>query len=289
MSSANKTENYNLSQFVDSDKPSWRGDYSGDMSKIDAGILEAKTAAVSAQNTANTAQTTASELSDAVDTAQSTADAAQSAANSAQQTADAALPKTTAEAQYLKQSVAAGTYETSVKHDADVSALRNDLLSKSQAASTYETQSSAQTAHTSLTNQVNAKANASDVYTKEQADDGRYIKFTDSPDLTGLVSPSSWCTILETRFKQVIGSSHKNGIIPIALDNPPAGTDYIALFPTNHADGKDFAKNFEYVPFTIAEDFKSAQLRTLRRSTGDWANDSQPIRLEVLVVYFKIN
>ena len=31
MSSVNKTVNYGLSQFGDADKPSWRGDYTGDM------------------------------------------------------------------------------------------------------------------------------------------------------------------------------------------------------------------------------------------------------------------
>ena len=156
MASTNKTENYNLSQFGDSDKPTWRGDYSGDMSKIDAGILEAKTAAVTAQNTANTAQSTSSELSDAVDAAQSTGDAAQATATAAQTTANAALPTTTAQAQYLTQANAAGTYETSTSHSADMTSLRNDLLSKTAAASTYETQTAVQTAHTSLTNQINA-------------------------------------------------------------------------------------------------------------------------------------
>lgn len=36
MSSTNKTTNYNLSQFVGSDKPAWLADYNQDMSKIDA-------------------------------------------------------------------------------------------------------------------------------------------------------------------------------------------------------------------------------------------------------------
>ena len=36
MTATNKTENYELSQFVGSDRPTWLGDYNGDMSKIDA-------------------------------------------------------------------------------------------------------------------------------------------------------------------------------------------------------------------------------------------------------------
>lgn len=36
MTAANHTNNYNLSQFVGTDRPTWLGDYNGDMSKIDA-------------------------------------------------------------------------------------------------------------------------------------------------------------------------------------------------------------------------------------------------------------
>ena len=36
MTATNHTENYNLSQFVGTDRPTWLGDYNSDMSKIDA-------------------------------------------------------------------------------------------------------------------------------------------------------------------------------------------------------------------------------------------------------------
>lgn len=36
MTATNHTENYNLSQFAGTDRPTWLGDYNGDMSKIDA-------------------------------------------------------------------------------------------------------------------------------------------------------------------------------------------------------------------------------------------------------------
>ena len=36
MAATNHTENYNLSQFVGTDRPTWLGDYNGDMSRIDA-------------------------------------------------------------------------------------------------------------------------------------------------------------------------------------------------------------------------------------------------------------
>lgn len=54
MSSTNKTTNYNLSQFIGSDKPAWLSDYNGDMSKIDAGINTAQTTATGADGKATT-------------------------------------------------------------------------------------------------------------------------------------------------------------------------------------------------------------------------------------------
>ena len=36
MTATNHTENYNLSQFTGTDRPTWLGDYNGDMTKIDA-------------------------------------------------------------------------------------------------------------------------------------------------------------------------------------------------------------------------------------------------------------
>lgn len=36
MTAANHTKNYNLSQFAGTDRPTWLGDYNGDMAKIDA-------------------------------------------------------------------------------------------------------------------------------------------------------------------------------------------------------------------------------------------------------------
>ena len=40
MSSTDKTEALGLSQFLDNDKPTWRGDYNGDMRKIDLRAAE---------------------------------------------------------------------------------------------------------------------------------------------------------------------------------------------------------------------------------------------------------
>ena len=40
MTATNHTENYNLSQFVGTDRPTWLGDYNGDMEKIDVQLKQ---------------------------------------------------------------------------------------------------------------------------------------------------------------------------------------------------------------------------------------------------------
>jgi hypothetical protein len=40
MTATNHTENYNLSQFVGTDRPTWLVDYNGDMTKIDAQLKQ---------------------------------------------------------------------------------------------------------------------------------------------------------------------------------------------------------------------------------------------------------
>ena len=59
MSSTNKTANFNLTQFLGSDVPSWLTDYNGDMAKIDAGMTANQTAAATAQATATGANSKA--------------------------------------------------------------------------------------------------------------------------------------------------------------------------------------------------------------------------------------
>lgn len=101
MSSTNKTTNYNLSQFLGSDKPAWLADYNQDMSKIDT-QMKANADGVTATdgkadaNTANIGEltylsTTAknnlvaaiNEVDSDVTTAQNTANSASSAASTA--------------------------------------------------------------------------------------------------------------------------------------------------------------------------------------------------------------
>lgn len=81
MASTNKTANYNLSQYIGSDKPTYLGDYNADMLAIDTGMATNKTKADNAVSVANAANQTAGN-------AQTTATQAQQTANSAKDTAD---------------------------------------------------------------------------------------------------------------------------------------------------------------------------------------------------------
>lgn len=69
MSSLNKTPHYNLSQFGDSpdDKPSWRGDYTADMSRIDEQMYRNATDVTTATAAANNANTAAGQAKTTAD------------------------------------------------------------------------------------------------------------------------------------------------------------------------------------------------------------------------------
>lgn len=67
MSSTKKTTNYQLSQYIGTDKPTYLGDYNSDMSKIDAAIKKAADAASTAASTAGSAQSKAEQASQDVE------------------------------------------------------------------------------------------------------------------------------------------------------------------------------------------------------------------------------
>lgn len=95
MASTNKTTNYNLSQYIGSDKPTYLGDYNSDMLKIDT---QMKTNADNISSTGASAQTALENASTALtnaNNAQTSADTAQTTADSAQNTASTALSKAT--------------------------------------------------------------------------------------------------------------------------------------------------------------------------------------------------
>lgn len=93
MSSTNKTTNYELSQYIGSDKPTYLGDYNSDMLKIDAQMKINADGITTVDAKATTAGTNASTALTNAGTAQTTAESAQSTANTANTTATSALAK----------------------------------------------------------------------------------------------------------------------------------------------------------------------------------------------------
>lgn len=139
MSSINKTPHYNLSQFGDSpdDKPSWRGDYTADMSKIDSQMYRNETGATTATSTANTAKSTA----------------------------DNAL----SQAQTNKDDIAEhASYFTAlgVTSEPTAQALMSTINGKAENTALTELRGTV----SSLSGRVDGKADATQVYTKAQAD-----------------------------------------------------------------------------------------------------------------------
>lgn len=63
MSSTNKTTNYNLSQYIGTDKPTYLGDYNGDMLKIDTQMKANADSASNATSAAGAAQAVADKAS----------------------------------------------------------------------------------------------------------------------------------------------------------------------------------------------------------------------------------
>lgn len=144
MSSINKTPHYNLSQFGDSpdDKPSWRGDYTADMAKIDSQMYRNETDAASAVGAANAAKT-------AADNALS-------------------LAKTNESDIAEQESYFNALGVTSVQ-------TAQNLMSTINGKAENSALSSLQGTVSTLSSTVNGKANSSDVYTRSQAD-ARYTQ-----------------------------------------------------------------------------------------------------------------
>ena len=96
--STNKTANYELPQFVGTDKPTWLGDFNEAMSDIDAGMHENATAIASMESDVATATQAASQASQDVTTLTGTVNTlsgrvtnVETTANNAQSTANSAL------------------------------------------------------------------------------------------------------------------------------------------------------------------------------------------------------
>lgn len=134
MSSSKKTPYYNLSQFQDADKPSWRGDYNADMDKIDTGLQSVKTSAVDAKTAAQNAESSINEVkqdylkkTDAQNTY-----ATKTALNDT---------KTTIENNANSKFVAKTTYDTAIASKADKTSVytKAELYTKTESDNKYRT------------------------------------------------------------------------------------------------------------------------------------------------------
>ena len=124
MSSTNKTTNYNLSQFLGSDKPAWLADYNQDMSKIDTQMKANADSATGADGKADANTTKIGDLTylsttaknnlvAAINEVDSNADTAQGTATSASSTANQALTLATNLETYLNLGATNKTLTTS--------------------------------------------------------------------------------------------------------------------------------------------------------------------------------
>lgn len=143
MSSVEKTAYFNLSQFGDNDKPSWRGDYTSDMGKIDTGLNSVKTTAENANTNANSAITQVTDVRNTAD-------------NNKRVLSAMGLETTTEATDFLTRVEGLDTETTAATEN--LKALGADTVDKATAL--------AQTIST-----VDSKANTRDVYTKAQVDD----------------------------------------------------------------------------------------------------------------------
>lgn len=113
MSYTNSTPNYNLPQWIGTDKPTFLGDFNGAFSAIDTAIKNASDSATSAASTANAASATANSANTNANTALSTA-------NNAKDTADAATSAAAA-------ATSAANTATSTANNAAHAALGNNI------------------------------------------------------------------------------------------------------------------------------------------------------------------
>ena len=160
MSSTRHTGHYNLSQFDDTDKPTWRGDYNGDMGKIDDQMFANAQAAQAAQTAATSA----------TGAAQAASQAAQTSTNILH---NMGLDEPTQGTTYTQR---IATVEQTANNNSSYFAAMG-ITNTSQAQQLVATvNGKADTSSvTNLQSQINGKANLNEVYTQSQSD-ARYTQ-----------------------------------------------------------------------------------------------------------------
>ena len=178
MSSVEKTAYFNLSQFGDNDKPSWRGDYTSDMGKIDTGLNSVRTTAENANTNANSAITQVSDVRNTADNNKRVLSAmgleTTTEATDFLTRVESLDAETTAATENLK-ALGADTVDKATALAQTISTVKskantNDVYTKAQVDNTFAT-----------IVQLNQKANSADVYTTSAADSKFALK-TEVPE-----------------------------------------------------------------------------------------------------------
>jgi hypothetical protein len=264
MASINKTPHYNLSQFGDSpdDKPSWRGDYTADMSKIDSQMYRNATDATTAASTANTAK--------------STADNALSLAQ-------------TNKSDITEQE----SYFTAlgVTSEPTAQALMSTINGKAENTALTALQGTV----SSLSDSVEGKANSNDVYTKAQSD----VTFTKQGGYSGTAQAlnqqigantsniSSLRTRTETVESKVTHLTGSLSAVPkFGIWHGAGNTDNNAsvAYPIPKTDNAQTINNIQVIPVTSFENTDNP----LPLSTELWWVEEQTSRYVVHLRYRNI-
>ena len=179
MSSINKTPHYNLSQFGDSpvDKPSWRGDYTADMSRIDSQMYRNETDATTATSVANTAKSAADSAFSQAQTNKN--DIAEQASYfnalgvTSVGTAQSLMSTINAKAENSALTTLQGTV-SALSDTVDTKANASEVYTRSQTDARYTQQGGYAGTAQQIVTLVDGKADSDDVYTRQQADE-RYV------------------------------------------------------------------------------------------------------------------
>lgn len=287
MSSVNKTVHYGLSQFGDADKPSWRGDYTGDMVKIDTAMAENKNSAQTAITNANNAVTqvgavkTTADANKAMLSAMGVNDTTEATGfknqvNTANSKADSAIKNLTALGADTEVKATALAKEIS-DNTANVQQVTTQLTSKAdlsqvytrtQANSTFETVNAANAAHSAINNDLSSKASSVDLDTA-----------------TGRID-----TIESTYFDKnlisrinVNGVTADNGLYTVNITAPAGvGSDPTVIWSQNHAN-VDTEKTYFWEIWNVT---RSAVTIRPKTSDGAWVSGKHAIKGFFIVAWF---
>ena len=287
MSSVNKTVHYGLSQFGDADKPSWRGDYTGDMAKIDTAMTENK-------NSAQTAITNANNAVTQVGTVKATADANKAMlsamgvndtteatgfknrVNATNSKADSAIKnltalgadtevKATALAKELSDNTAnVQQVTTQLTGKADLS----QVYTRTQANSTFETVNAANAAHSAINNDLSSKASSVDLDTAVGRVDAIESTFFDKNLIQRI---------------NVNGVTEDNGLYTVRLTQPTGtDTDPTVIWTQSHAN-TDTEKAYFWEIWNVTRSSVTVRPKT---NEGAWVSGKHTIRGFLIVAWF---